>query len=102
VSHSVVYLIHFVLPLGDLDNPWALAGHYLGTAHDLSARLRQHRAGTGAAIMRACRDQGIPWFVARIWVGGRVLERALKRRHNNPFVVPGLPDCFLRASRGSG
>jgi hypothetical protein len=56
VSRSVVYLIHFGWPLGDLDNPRAMAGHYLGTAYDLAARLRRHRTGMGAAIMRACRD----------------------------------------------
>jgi hypothetical protein len=38
--------------------------------------------------MRAVRDQHIPWFVARTWVGGRAPERALKRRHNNPSLCP--------------
>jgi len=36
--------------------------------------------------MRAVTDRGIPWFVARTWVGGRALERALNRRHNNPSL----------------
>jgi hypothetical protein len=90
VSRPVVYLIHFAWPLGDPD-PAATrsrAYHYLGTTYDLRARLRQHGSGQGAAIMRAVRDQSIPWFVARTWVGGRALERALKRRHNNPSFCP--------------
>lgn len=90
MSRPIVYLIYFAWPLGDRD-PVAIrsrASHYLGTTYDLRARLRQHRSGQGAAIMRAMRDQRIPWFVARTWVGGRALERALKRRHNNPSLCP--------------
>jgi hypothetical protein len=90
VSRPVVYLIHFAWPLGDPD-PAATrsrASHYLGTTYDLCARLRQHGSGQGAAIMRAVRGQGIPWFAARTWVGGQALERALKRRHNNPSLCP--------------
>jgi hypothetical protein len=95
-----VYLIHFAWPLEEPD-PAATrsrASHYLGTIYDLHARLRQHGAGQGAAIMRAVRDQGIPWFVARTWVGGRALERALKRRHNNPSLCPA---CRIAQNRVS-
>jgi hypothetical protein len=100
----IVYPIHFAWPLGEPD-PAATrscASHYLGTTYDLRARLCQHGAGQGAPIMRVVRDQGIPWFVARTWVAGRALERALKRRHNNPSFVPGLPDCSPGALRGLG
>jgi hypothetical protein len=85
-----VYPIHFAWPLGEPD-PAATrsrASHYLGTTYDLRARLHQHGAGQGAAIMRVVCDQGIPWFVARTWVVGRALERALKRRHNNHSLCP--------------
>lgn len=96
-----MYLIHFAWPLGE-PGPAATrsrASHYPGTAYDLRARLRQHGAGQGTAIMRAVGDRGIPWFLAQTWVGGRVLERSLKRRHNNPSLCPGLPDCLLGAAR---
>ena len=85
-----MYPIHFAWPLGERDPAAARsrASHYLGTTYDLRTRLRQHGAGQGAAIMRVVRDQGIPWFVARTWVVGRALERAPKRRHNNPSLCP--------------
>jgi hypothetical protein len=88
VSRSVVYLIHFAQPIGNPASPRGQAGHYLGTAYDLNRRLAQHRAGTGAAIMRAVCERRIPFFVARTWVGGRALERKLKRRKNAPRLCP--------------
>jgi hypothetical protein len=88
VSRPVVYLIHFAQPIGNAASPRGQAGHYLGTAYDLNRRLAQHRAGTGAAIMRAVSERGIPFFVARTWVGGSALERKLKRRKNSPRLCP--------------
>jgi hypothetical protein len=88
VSRPVVYLIHFAQPIGNPASPRGQAGHYLGTAYDLNRRLAQHRAGTGAAIMRAVCERRIPFFVARTWPGGRALERKLKRRKNAPRLCP--------------
>jgi hypothetical protein len=84
-----VYPIHFAWPLGERDPATrSRASHYLGTTYDRRTRLRQHGAAQGAAIVRVVRDQGIPWVVARTWDVGRALERALKRRHNNPSFCP--------------
>jgi hypothetical protein len=83
-----VYLIHFAQPIGNAASPRGQAGHYLGTAYDLNRRLAQHRVGTGAAIMRAVCERGIPFFVARTWPGGRRLERQLKRHKNSPRLCP--------------
>lgn len=83
-----VYLIHFSQPLGDLSNPRGQAQHYIGWTPHLAERLAEHRAGNGAAIMRACNERGIGWVLARTWVGDRDLERALKRRKKARELCP--------------
>ncbi|NUW30739.1 hypothetical protein HTZ77_04785 [Nonomuraea sp. SMC257] len=71
---GTVYLLHF-------DRPYKHARHYIGwTSGDLSRRLRQHRNGTGARLMQVITKEGIDFVVARIWDGGRNLERSLKNR----------------------
>jgi len=72
-----VYLLHFV-------EPYKHARHYLGCADDLSVRLAEHRAGTGARLMQVVARAGISWVVARTWPGWRRLEYKLKRQHNAP------------------
>jgi hypothetical protein len=42
--------------------------------------------------MRAVCERRIPFFVARTWVGGRALERELRRRKNAPRLCPA---CVL-------
>lgn len=81
---DVVYLLHFDSPVND-HRP---ARHYLGTARDLHERLRQHRTGRGAKITAACADRGIGMSLARVWRGGRTLERRLKNRKNAPKLCP--------------
>lgn len=67
-----IYLIHF-------DERFRHAQHYLGSAEDLDARLKQHAAGTGSRLMEVVSQAGIHWSVARVWVtSDRSLERALK------------------------
>jgi predicted GIY-YIG superfamily endonuclease len=77
------YMIHF-------DERYRHAGHYLGWAKDLDARLAAHRAGRGARLMEVITDAGIGWHVSRTWPGGRDRERALKDRHEAPRLCP---DC---------
>jgi hypothetical protein len=55
---------------------------------NVGRRLAVHRAGHGARIMAAVVERGVPFFVARTWVGGRALERKLKRRKNAPRLCP--------------
>lgn len=84
----IVYLLHFDEPLGDLDNPRGQARHYIGTAHDVEIRLRQHRKGYGARITQVLWERGIDFKLARTWEGGRDVERRLKRRKNAPKLCP--------------
>src|SRR6266699_1157206 len=76
-----VYLLHFI-------EPYRHAKHYLGVADDLSARLAQHRAGTGARLTQVVREAGISWVVARTWRGGRTLEHRLKSWHSGVRLCP--------------
>lgn len=79
-----VYLLHFDRPLGDPQNPRAMASHYIGFARRLSSRLEHHRAGTGASITRAVVQSGDNDFtVVRVWRRvDRNFERALKNQKN--------------------
>ncbi|MFI7126057.1 hypothetical protein ACIBQ1_10215 [Nonomuraea sp. NPDC050153] len=73
-ASGTVYLLHF-------DRPYKHARHYIGwTPGDLNRRLHQHRNGTGARLMQVITAAGIDFVVARIWDGGRNLERSLKNR----------------------
>ncbi len=80
---GTVYLIHFASPLSH-------ARHYLGwTEGPLEERLESHRAGTGARILRACKEEGIPWTVVRTWTSvDRYFERWLKKQSNSPKFCP--------------
>ena len=79
-----VYLIHSETKLHH-------AQHYLGSAKDVEARLRQHRKGAqagGAKLLHAMNQAGIAWRVVRTWDGGRRLEKQFKRQHNGPRFCP--------------
>ena len=66
---SVVYLLHFDQPIGNLANPRAQAQHYLGHADRLDRRALQHLTGRGAKITQALHRQGISFVIARTWPG---------------------------------
>ncbi len=88
-STIVVYLIHFGRKLGNQDNPRGMAGHYIGSACDLAARLERHRVGNGSRLMHAVAQAGIPWVLARTWEeGSRELERKLKSRKQASAFCP--------------
>lgn len=79
---GTVYLLHFVSPL-------AHARHYLGWAIDAAARVDDHLAGNGAAIVRAAVRRGIHIELVRTWEGEtRQLERKLKRGGTLARVCP--------------
>jgi len=77
----MVYLLHF-------NTRYHHAGHYLGSAEDLEARLARHQAGNGARLLEVITDAGITWTLARTWPGGRKEERKLKNQHNGPRLCP--------------
>lgn len=74
-----VYLIHF-------QRRYRHAGHYLGFALDVPARLWHHRQGTGANLVRVVNREGIDWVCARVWPDGdRTLERRLKNHSSTRY-----------------
>lgn len=77
----MVYLLHF-------DKPYKHARHYLGSTDNLEERLARHLAGNGARLVEVITQAGIGFVVARTWVGGRELERQLKRRKEGPRLCP--------------
>jgi predicted GIY-YIG superfamily endonuclease len=82
MPRTAVYLIHF-------ERRYAHAGHYLGFAEDVEARLEQHRRGAGARLMQVIVQAGIGWQLVRTWdEGDRTLERRLKLQKNGPRLCP--------------
>ena len=85
---ATVYLVHLDRRLGT-DHPRGGAQHYLGsTTRELAVRLAEHKAGIGAKLLAAAVQRGIPFDVARVWDGGREMERQLKRQHNPRRLCP--------------
>jgi len=77
-----VYLLHF-------DKRYKHAGHYLGFAEDVEARIARHRAGNGARLVEVITQAGIGFTVARVWpAGNRAFERKLHRRKASPRLCP--------------
>ena len=57
---SGVYLIHF-------SRKYKHAGHYLGWAKDIEARIGEHKNGTGARLTAVAAKSGIEFTLARYW-----------------------------------
>lgn len=81
----MLYVIELERPIGDVNNPHGAARYYLGYCGDsrLSQRLREHRSGAGAAILRAANQQGIAWRVVLTLRGTRADERAIKNQKDS-------------------
>lgn len=80
-----VYLLHFQRPISENHT----TQHYLGsTVAGLAARMQQHRNGNGVRLLEVARERGISFTVARVWIGGRELEKRLKRRKESPRLCP--------------
>lgn len=90
---AVVYLIHFA-------QPFKRARHYLGSARVLENRLKHHRAGSGAKLLRAVQLAGIGWEVVRTWPGDKTVERKLKNRKSAPDLCPVCRE-LRRAAKSS-
>lgn len=85
---GTVYLLHFVDPTG-AHSRFHHAGHYLGWAANLEARLEHHRRGSGANLLRHVMLAGLDFVVARTWEGvDRHFERRLHNRKCNPRLCP--------------
>ncbi len=92
---ETVYLLHFLEPIGNPDNPRAMAQHYIGWSPTPAQRIAKHTAGNGAAIMRAVQARGIGFEIAITWPGGRDLERRLKRWHKARQLCPICRDGLV-------
>jgi hypothetical protein len=68
------------------------AGHYLGWAKDVHARLAVQRQGRGARLVQVVLDAGLDVTLVRTWPGTRLLERQLKNRHEAPRLCPVCAD----------
>jgi predicted GIY-YIG superfamily endonuclease len=89
VKTTVVYLLHFYVS-------YKHARHYLGSTDDLSKRLDQHQAGTGARLLEVIADAGIYWTLSRAWPGDRKRERKLKNYHRRYLCPLCDPHAFTR------
>lgn len=81
-----VYLLHF-------NERYGQAGHYIGSAADLDARLAEHEAGLGERLLAVVKEAGIGWTLARTWPGGRARERQIK---NQGGASRCCPMCDVR------
>lgn len=71
-----IYLLHF-------EPRYRHAGHYLGFADNIPARVELHRTGrSGAKLTEAASAAGCRMFLVRTWAGGRKDERKLKGLRN--------------------
>jgi len=89
----MVYLIHFYGKI----SPNRGCCHYWGYAAVVRNRLIEHLAGRGARLTQVAIERNIPFWVARVWEGGRALERKMKNRKNSADLCP-----ICRARRNGG
>lgn len=85
---SFCYLLHFARPISDKHT----CQHYLGSADDVDARLREHLTGRGARLTQVALERGIDFEIVRVWRAepgqGRQLERKLKNLKAGPQLCP--------------
>lgn len=81
-----VYLLHFQRPI----SPDHTTQHYTGYADDLATRIQvqEHGGSNAARLLQVAKERHIPFTVARVWRGGRTLERQLKNRKSAPRLCP--------------
>jgi predicted GIY-YIG superfamily endonuclease len=81
----MVYLIHF-------EKKFKHAQHYIGFAVSESAfkrRMKKHRSGLGANLLKHVNEAGINWEVVRTWPDGdRNFERRLKNMKKSQDYCP--------------
>lgn len=96
----MIYILMLSRPLGS-SHPLGQAGFYLGYCEDgrLVERMAEHRAGRGAAMLRACNEQGITYRPILTFNGDRIEERRLHNLKNTPKLVRRYrPDLFREES----
>lgn len=85
----MLYILMFDRSLGNPCNPRGQARFYLGYCEDgrLHTRMKEHRAGIGAAMTRYCNRVGIGYRPVLVLPGTPLDERRLKRWKNTPAIV---------------
>lgn len=97
---AIVYLLHFSEPYPAGARP----RHYLGVAHDLAERLREHARGSAKSrLTRACHARGIAVALADFWKfetsrAAFDRERELKARKRSYSKI--CPLCEAEAKKG--
>lgn len=98
----MVYLLRFERPIGTTKHR---ARYYCGWCEDdaLFERLRKHRSGNGAAIMRYLAEEDIGFYVVQTWPGrGRTFERRLKNQKTFARFDPCSPSFFPTSKYNRG
>ncbi len=81
---SYVYILHFDKPI----SPDHTTQHYVGFTHDIDKRIRQHRKGQGSRLCAVAKERAIKFILAELLIGGKDLEKAIKRQKNTKFFCP--------------
>jgi predicted GIY-YIG superfamily endonuclease len=82
----MVYLLHF-------NQNYCHARHYIGyvdgDTESLEERMRRHRSGDGANLIKVITEAGIGFELVRTWPeGDRNFERRLKRQKKSNRLCP--------------
>ena len=77
----MLYLIHFEKKIEH-------AQHYVGATKNIANRIKLHRVGRGANILRVANRLGIKWELVRVWKGSFELEIQMKKMKNSPRYCP--------------
>ena len=80
----MTYLMHF-------EKEYKGCGHYLGFCEDgnLESRLKKHKSGNGAKLLKALNQANIKYEIVRIWQNeDRNFERRLKNQKNSKRFCP--------------
>lgn len=85
---GMVYLLHFNVPVGNLDTPHGAAKHYVGYTESVAERVERHLRGDGSPLVKAAVEAGGAITLARVWAGTRKDERRIKAQHNTPRFCP--------------
>lgn len=89
-----VYLLHYDKPLTFVRGGKTVnVQHYMGSAKDVEERINQHKNGTSRCkLPKAFFDAGIGFQIVQVWdsegLGGRLLERGLKKGKNLKRICP--------------
>jgi predicted GIY-YIG superfamily endonuclease len=91
-QRGTIYLLHFDQAIGS-SKARGRAQHYIGWTDNLEQRLEAHRSGSGAAITKYLKQQGISFKLARTWShASRRDERKLKDKKRAKAFCPFCND----------